>query len=1354
MSRSSPLPRAQPGALIGGRYQVQGLLGKGGMGAVYAALDTTTGKRIAIKRLTHVESPKLLELFQREWQTLRGLRHAHIIEVYEYGSDQDGAYYTMELLEGGDLSAAAPLPWRQVCLYLREVAAILGLLHARRLLHRDLSARNLWRLPNGRIKLIDFGALAAFGFASETVGTPPLIAPESLRQQMLDQRVDLYGLGALGYWLLTSAHAYPARSLRDLEACWERTPVPPSSLVQLVQAANSEPVPAELDALLMSLLQLDPAARPASSDELIDRLNTLAGLEPAADDGEIQGYVHSKSFVGRVEERQRASQFLRDAQHGFKRALLVEAAPGFGRTRFLEELSVMARLGGATPITADTIDRRAAYRVANSLALRLLDALPQAALEAARPYASVLGNLSTELRERLQVDTPDVLSDKQARQRLQTALSAWLRDLCKRHSVLLLVDDLERADEESAAWLAALAREAQPCRLLLVAALRLDSGQGVPLAARAFQQSAERIRLQALTLPQTEELLRSIFGAVPYLQSTSELLHAISEGQPAYCLELVKYLVDAGVARYFEGTWTLPSHLNDAQLPRSRGDAHLARLAQLTAAARGLAQVLSVQDAPFSRAFCVALSELPAQDTTGALLELSLVGVVAHSDERYRFHHESLRDALLAELDASRRARAERKLAECLLERAAGDSIERLRAAIPLFRSGARADAEQLVREAASFLLQGHGSRYGTAAPLMEQVVALYRAAGSGDYTLVLPLAILGSASYFVDHRFAGRYGDAALDVLEKLLHFELARRLRPVIGAKLALYAALSAAGLDLARHRPRAPRLAELLRMLIGTAAALNAVATSSVDTVATARYRRALEPLAVLGDDNVAGFLQRCVVAVGKILVDRPSEALRSLHERSVRLDSPKPIRNLPEQLRIDCLGGCNLSIGVLECWRHSPRALELADRIEQYGPTFAMSADQLRSTYYADAGDLARAAHHRERVEAHALSLGATWQVATWLPMQSYISALWTSDAMLAKRAAQELSRLASELPAFNDEAIHARATYLALRGRHADVIAHLALDNTPPGRVGWTRIRGLLARAHNGLGDHTRARELCLEALAPLSDEDRSFVMMSLHVQIELALAEAGLGQLTAAREQLAGLIARHAEQGGPLICGALHEASARVAISAQDFDAARAHFEQMRAYYQPTGIATLLELVDTLARRLEVAEHGPSAVLATLTSADERLATRVRLILSHTDASLPMRAQKSLQIALELSGADDGFLMVAEHSGTPVAYSGSTAPDEALVAWARERLQSASAEETAIETYGSSALGEHTFKVLGRMHYCVVALWTDDSDADSATAAIALGFYDRRPRLLDREVLSVIADHLFDARGA
>ena len=77
-----------------------------------------------------------------------------------FGIDAAGPYYTMELLEGSDLRESAPLPWTEVCALLRDVAAALALLHSRRLLHRDISPRNVYRVRGGRTKLIDFGAMS------------------------------------------------------------------------------------------------------------------------------------------------------------------------------------------------------------------------------------------------------------------------------------------------------------------------------------------------------------------------------------------------------------------------------------------------------------------------------------------------------------------------------------------------------------------------------------------------------------------------------------------------------------------------------------------------------------------------------------------------------------------------------------------------------------------------------------------------------------------------------------------------------------------------------------------------------------------------------------------------------------------------------------------------------------------------------------------------------------------------------------------------------------------------------------------------------------------------------------------
>src|SRR5258708_30505932 len=105
----------------------------------------------------------------------------------------------MELLEGQDMRKAAPLPYREACRHLRDVATSLALLHARRLLHRDLSPGNVRMTTDGRCKLIDFGALAAFGTPPFIVGTPPVVPPEALAGAPLDQRSDLYELGALAY---------------------------------------------------------------------------------------------------------------------------------------------------------------------------------------------------------------------------------------------------------------------------------------------------------------------------------------------------------------------------------------------------------------------------------------------------------------------------------------------------------------------------------------------------------------------------------------------------------------------------------------------------------------------------------------------------------------------------------------------------------------------------------------------------------------------------------------------------------------------------------------------------------------------------------------------------------------------------------------------------------------------------------------------------------------------------------------------------------------------------------------------------------------------------------------------------
>src|SRR6185436_18175691 len=209
------------------------------MGTVSQARDERTGGLIAVKRML-VGSDASTAHFEREFHTLASLKHPCIVSVFDYGVDESGPYYTMELLSGASLHEVTRLPWHEVCELLRDVASALAMLHSRRLLHCDLSTRNVRCTAEGRGKLIDFGAMAPIGMRRRIVGTPPFLAPEALDQQALDARADLFSLGALAYRLMTGRHAYPARSLKELPEFWNAVVQSPHDRDPAIPAALSE----------------------------------------------------------------------------------------------------------------------------------------------------------------------------------------------------------------------------------------------------------------------------------------------------------------------------------------------------------------------------------------------------------------------------------------------------------------------------------------------------------------------------------------------------------------------------------------------------------------------------------------------------------------------------------------------------------------------------------------------------------------------------------------------------------------------------------------------------------------------------------------------------------------------------------------------------------------------------------------------------------------------------------------------------------------------------------------------------------------------------------------------------------
>ena len=172
-------------ALLDGRYRLIERVGAGGSGEVHRAEDVILGRTVAVKVLRG-EHESILggDRVRRETEVLAALNHPSIVTLHDAqlapGRTQ---YLVMEYVEGRTLAqelARGAMEPAHVALLAHDLAEALGVLHARRLIHRDVSPRNLRRTPEGVIKLIDFGALTAFGAPGGVVGTPPFVAPETL----------------------------------------------------------------------------------------------------------------------------------------------------------------------------------------------------------------------------------------------------------------------------------------------------------------------------------------------------------------------------------------------------------------------------------------------------------------------------------------------------------------------------------------------------------------------------------------------------------------------------------------------------------------------------------------------------------------------------------------------------------------------------------------------------------------------------------------------------------------------------------------------------------------------------------------------------------------------------------------------------------------------------------------------------------------------------------------------------------------------------------------------------------------------------------------------------------------------
>ena len=281
--------------VLGGRYELGGTLGRGGMAEVKRARDLRLSRDVAVKqlRIDLASDPTFQERFRREAQAAAGLNHPNIVAVYDTGEEADPAtgvmvpYIVMELVEGRTLRdllrTGRQIQPEKALTFAQGVLEALSYSHRAGIVHRDIKPANVMLTPDGTIKVMDFGIARAVADTSATmtqtaavIGTAQYLSPEQARGETVDARSDIYSAGCLTYELLTGRPPFQGDSPVSVAYQHVReAPVPPSHLDALVTPA--------MDAIVLKSLAKDPADRYQTAAAMradIGRL--LAGQEVLA----------------------------------------------------------------------------------------------------------------------------------------------------------------------------------------------------------------------------------------------------------------------------------------------------------------------------------------------------------------------------------------------------------------------------------------------------------------------------------------------------------------------------------------------------------------------------------------------------------------------------------------------------------------------------------------------------------------------------------------------------------------------------------------------------------------------------------------------------------------------------------------------------------------------------------------------------------------------------------------------------------------------------------------------------------------------------------------------------------------
>lgn len=641
--------------IIANRYELQELLGVGGMGEVYRAFDRLTQQVIALKRVrlspgsASVNDSRSLRLsLTNEFRNLATLRHPHIITVLDYGFDaQRTPFFTMNLIEQAQHIQAAlrdKTPYEQAPYWIQILQA-LAYLHRRNIIHRDLKPDNVLITAENIVKVLDFGLSVIHTRSQEDMtekaaGTLTYMAPELLVGESATQSSDLYAFGVMLYEMLVGRHPYDSANVGVLI----------NSILNQPVDVNVPELAPDIADILEKLLAKSPEDRYQHAGDVLRELALALDMPQVTETIAIrESYLEAAKFVGRDAELQRLSQAVEDTKQGKGGVYLIGGEMGVGKTRLLDELRIHALVAGASVLRGQAVrDGGTTYQVWS-------DVLPTKVLhvdisdEEAAILSPHIPNLQYLLRRDCEIKPLPELEPAESQRRLWRTIL----DINQRIElpVVIMLEDLHWESSESLGLLNYLKPHLANLPILIIGTYRSDERPDLP----DLIADTHHLLLERLSETETSQLAQAMLGETGKQPALLHLLQRETEGNAFFLVEVVRSLaMDAGQLNAI-GSNPLPQRILAGGIEQILQR----RLAQIPQDSRLLLTLAAISGRQLDLNL---LSHLEPERDLDDWLNIGLgAAVLEVREQEWRFSHDRLRDRLLLNLgEAEHRALHER----------------------------------------------------------------------------------------------------------------------------------------------------------------------------------------------------------------------------------------------------------------------------------------------------------------------------------------------------------------------------------------------------------------------------------------------------------------------------------------------------------------------------------------------------------------------------------------------------------------------------------------------------------------------------------------------------------------------